>query len=71
MAKDWREVSEDERPGYLDARAGELQRIYGIDLVEAKVLLCAHWGWDPKNYMIDYDDGTEKTEPADAAAGRP
>jgi len=68
MAKDWCVVSEDERPSYLDARARELQRIYGVGLAEAKVMLCAHWGWDPKKYIMDCDI---RPEQADAAARAP
>ena len=59
MASEWHKVSEDERPSYLHARASELQEAYGISLAEAKALLCAHWGWDPKRYVNDCDTRTE------------
>lgn len=62
MAKEWHEVSEAERPSYLHARARELQGAYGISLAEAKAMLCAHWGWDPKRYIVNDDVTSESSD---------
>jgi hypothetical protein len=59
MARQWYEIAESERPGYLLGRARELARKYGVspenadELRAVQAALCIQWGWDPNKYIKD------------------
>jgi len=58
----WHEISESEKPRYLESRARQLADSYGGDVGQAAEALCAIWGWDPKRYPIK-DDSEREPEP--------
>lgn len=45
------EIRESERPSYLEAHAKKISGEYGLNIKDAKMLLCTVWDWDPKKYI--------------------